>query len=170
MPSYLKTAAPDTQKQTSYPIVKDVVVIGRNPHCDICLDDGAVSRIHARIRFDGARFTISDIASSNGTFLNGRRLANPAALYNGDRIRIGSGEFVFVTDFAKSQRSTRMPNYSVGSAVLDESLSKDSINFTSQVDLRNIAQQPLIRQPQVDMMAELKALRTKLDVMMSMMK
>ena len=170
MSSYLKTAAPDAQKQANYPIVKDVVVIGRNPHCDICLDDGAVSRVHARIRFDGTRFTISDIASSNGTFLNGRRLVNPAPLYNGDRVRIGSGEFVFVTDFAKSQRSTRMPNYSVGSAVLDESLSKDSINFTSQVDLRNIAQQPLIRQPQVDMMAELKALRTKLDVMMSMMK
>ena len=56
MPSFLKSAAADPQKQVSYPIAKETVVIGRNPHCDICLEDGAVSRLHARIRFDGERF------------------------------------------------------------------------------------------------------------------
>ncbi len=169
MPSYLKTAA-DSPNPARYPIDKNSVMIGRNPHCDICLDDGAVSRLHARIRFDGARFTIADVNSSNGTFLNGKRVTGPTALHNGDRLRIGGGDYLFVTDSAKSQRAAPAPNYSVGSAVLDESLSKDSINFTSQVDLRNIAQLPLIRQPEVDLMAELKTLRTKLDVMMSMMK
>ncbi|MBO7725114.1 MAG: SpoIIE family protein phosphatase [Thermoguttaceae bacterium] len=170
MPSFLKSAAADPQKQVSYPIAKETVVIGRNPHCDICLEDGAVSRLHARIRFDGERFTISDIGSSNGTFVNGQRIARPVVLYNGDRVRIGSGEYLFSTDSAKSQRAASLPNYSVGSAILDESLSKDSINFTSQVDLRNLEQFPMIRQPQVDLMKEIKVLHTKLDVMMSMMK
>ncbi len=170
MPSFLKSVSTDPQKRASYPIVKDVVMVGRNPHSDICLDDGAVSRIHARIRFDGERFTITDLASSNGTFVNGKRIIEPATLYDGDRVRIGSDDFVFTTDFAKAQRKPISPNYSVGSAILDESISKDSISFTSQVDLRNLDQFPMIRQPQLDMMAELKSLRTKLDVMMSMMK
>ena len=168
MPSFLKPMSAGAQGQTEYPIVKETTVIGRNPNSDICLSDTAVSRIHARISFDGERFTVADITSSNGTFVNGRRIAEPTLLYDGDQIQIGSGTFIFVSDLPKTKR-IETQNYSVGSAILDEALSKDSISFTSQVDLRNLTQQPVIP-PSSDLVARLKTLQTKLDVMMSMMK
>lgn len=170
MPSFLKSTATDPKKRIEYPVAKELVMIGRGPDSDICLDDGAVSRVHARIRFDGERFMINDMASSNGTFVNDRPITAPTVLYDGDRVRIGRGEFVFVTDFAKSKRPDSSQHHSTDSAILDESLSKDSINFTSQVDLRSRRQFSTVRQPSLDLMEQLKTLQMKLDAMMSMMK
>ncbi|MCR5360270.1 MAG: SpoIIE family protein phosphatase [Thermoguttaceae bacterium] len=170
MPSFLKTASADLRNQVRYPIDKEMVDIGRHHQCDIRLTDDAVSRLHARIQFDRGQYTIEDKNSSNGTFVNGRRISRAVVLHDGDRVRIGSREFLFESDAAGARRPPASPVYSVGSVILDESLSKDSISFTSQVDLRNVAQQPLIRQPQADIAAELKNLRTKFDVTMSMMK
>jgi two-component system, NtrC family, response regulator GlrR len=63
-------------------------LIGRNAECKIRLDMSSVSRKHAEIHRDGPIFAIRDLGSSNGTFLNGRRIAH-AALASGDVLRIG---------------------------------------------------------------------------------
>lgn len=69
------------------------IAIGRHPSCDFQLDatrDLDVSTRHAEIRRDGERWILRDNGSTNGTYLNGRRLTDPTALAHGDVIRLGS--------------------------------------------------------------------------------
>jgi pSer/pThr/pTyr-binding forkhead associated (FHA) protein len=73
-------------------------LIGRASDCDLILDDNAVSRQHTKIRIEGAgdaqRFIVHDLATDNGTFVNGSRQM-PAELQNGDIIKIGRTELTF---------------------------------------------------------------------------
>jgi len=64
-------------------------LLGRGPECGVVLDDPTVSRRHAAIRWDGRRYLLTDIGSSNRTLLNGRWLAHAAPLASGDRITVG---------------------------------------------------------------------------------
>jgi pSer/pThr/pTyr-binding forkhead associated (FHA) protein len=74
-------------------------VIGRGDECDILLpeDDAAVSRRHAVLQCDeSGGWSIVDLASTNGTYLNGQRVTDRGALRDGDRIDIGGNYFVLV--------------------------------------------------------------------------
>jgi hypothetical protein len=66
--------------------------VGRSPENQIHLDDPDVSRRHAEIMWDGARCTVTDLSSRNGTFVNGRRLTPnwPETLRPGDRVLFGT--------------------------------------------------------------------------------
>jgi DNA-binding SARP family transcriptional activator len=69
--------------------------IGRRPDNDIVLDGDAVSRHHAVVIDTGGSFVISDLRSTNGVQVQGRRIQSSAALVDGDHIRIGGHEFTF---------------------------------------------------------------------------
>jgi DNA-binding SARP family transcriptional activator len=69
--------------------------IGRRSDNDIVLDDDDVSRYHAVVIDTGSGFAISDLKSTNGVIVAGRRVRGSAALAHGDRIRIGGHEFTF---------------------------------------------------------------------------
>jgi SARP family transcriptional regulator, regulator of embCAB operon len=69
--------------------------IGRLDDNDIVLDDNDVSRHHAVITDTGTGFVISDLRSTNGVEVQGKRIRGSATLCDGDRIRIGSEEFTF---------------------------------------------------------------------------
>ena len=69
--------------------------IGRLPDNDIVLDDENVSRYHAVVVDTGGGFVISDLRSTNGVLVHGRRIRGSAALADGDHIRIGGHEFTF---------------------------------------------------------------------------
>jgi pSer/pThr/pTyr-binding forkhead associated (FHA) protein len=69
--------------------------VGRSPDCDIFLDDVTVSRTHAVIAQQGGRFTIEDLGSLNGTFLNRHRIEQ-APLTDDDEVQIGKYRFVFL--------------------------------------------------------------------------
>jgi SARP family transcriptional regulator, regulator of embCAB operon len=69
--------------------------IGRRPENDIVLDDDDVSRYHAVVIDTGTGFVISDLRSTNGVTVAGRRIRGSATLADGDRIRIGNHEFTF---------------------------------------------------------------------------
>lgn len=60
----------------------------------ITLPDRSVSRIHAELTPQNGRWYINDAGSTNGTFVNGRRLASPTAMRDGDQIRVGRTVFV----------------------------------------------------------------------------
>ena len=65
-------------------------MFGRASLNDIVVDEPGVSRQHAGIRGDAQGFTIADLGSRNGTFLNGERIGQePQKLKNWDRITIG---------------------------------------------------------------------------------
>ena len=72
------------------------VTIGRGTGNDVCLsDDRLVSETHAVLELYGASFSVRDLGSSNGTFVNGRRLAAEQALRPGDRIELGRTVLVY---------------------------------------------------------------------------
>lgn len=67
---------------------KDVVTVGRHPDSDIFLDDITVSRRHAEFRRTGPTFTVTDVGSLNGTYVNGTR-TDQQALAHGDDVQVG---------------------------------------------------------------------------------
>ncbi len=70
-------------------------LIGRSPDCDIFLDDVTVSRRHAELSRDADTFTIRDLGSLNGTFVNRRRIES-AALQDDDEVQIGKYRLTFL--------------------------------------------------------------------------
>jgi DNA-binding winged helix-turn-helix (wHTH) protein len=65
-------------------------ILGRAPDAAVWIDAPGVSRHHARISLEGDQATIEDLGSKNGTYLAGQLVTAPAALGDGDQIRLGS--------------------------------------------------------------------------------
>lgn len=78
--------------------------LGRVANIDITLPFSWVSRKHAMIqREENGRFNLIDLGSSNGTFINGRKIHTPVTLQNGDCIGIGSTRLLFHQDTAPAR-------------------------------------------------------------------
>jgi two-component system, NtrC family, response regulator HydG len=71
--------------------------IGRDPANSLCIDDALISRQHARIRQEPTGFSIADLNSRNGTFVNSVPVT-ARTLESGDRILIGDSLLLFVSD------------------------------------------------------------------------
>lgn len=67
----------------------DQLIIGRDSSSAVAINDAEVSRKHARLNFQGGKYVIEDLGSTNGTFVNGQRLASPAVLKSGDVVSLG---------------------------------------------------------------------------------
>ena len=72
----------------------DVVKAGRHPDSEIFLDDVTVSRRHAEFHRSGETFTVSDVGSLNGTYVNRDRI-DRVQLKDGDEVQIGKYRLVF---------------------------------------------------------------------------
>ena len=70
-------------------------LLGRGAEVRVAIDLGRVSRKHARILVGDGRAVIEDLSSKNGTFVRGRRLADPVDLQDGDEIGVGPAVLVF---------------------------------------------------------------------------
>ena len=68
------------------------LTFGRSRDCDIVLSDNSVSRMHGYLQMEGNKVYLVDENSTNGTFVNGRRVRHKIALYPGDRVMIGGKE------------------------------------------------------------------------------
>ena len=71
------------------------VTLGRSAECSLQLPAAGASRRHASVRWSEGRAVLRDLGSTNGTFLNGERIAGDAVLVSGDRISIGGFEVVY---------------------------------------------------------------------------
>jgi hypothetical protein len=69
--------------------------IGRSRQCDVVLSDPNVSRQHAEIRPRGGSWVLTDLGSTNGSCLNGRRIDHPEVVRPGDEIEIGTSQIRF---------------------------------------------------------------------------
>src|SRR5580658_5967654 len=69
--------------------------IGRSEECAVTIEDPLVSRRHARILVQGEDVVIEDLGSRNGVRVNGKALQASQSLVDGDRVRIGTQDFVF---------------------------------------------------------------------------
>ena len=79
----------------SFEAIGDKALIGRSPECDVFLDDVTVSRRHAELTRDGKVFTIRDLGSLNGTFVNKKRIES-AELEDDDEVQIGKYRLTFL--------------------------------------------------------------------------
>jgi hypothetical protein len=88
-PEKLVVVAPDAMKGAEFPLGTEVTV-GRGGGCAVLLtEDSFVSQIHARMfRRDGDLF-VEDLGSTNGTFLNGKKVSAPVPVRKGDKIQFG---------------------------------------------------------------------------------
>jgi serine phosphatase RsbU (regulator of sigma subunit)/pSer/pThr/pTyr-binding forkhead associated (FHA) protein len=71
------------------PVGRTHLSIGRSPRAQLTIDDPFASRLHAEVWHDGEASWLSDLGSSNGTFLNGSRISGAVQVVPGDRMRIG---------------------------------------------------------------------------------
>jgi len=78
----------------TFPLRKKVINMGRDSSNEIVIDDPKSSRQHAKIKLEGDNFVIYDLASSNGTFVNGEKITS-VKLNDGDEIKIGDTVFAF---------------------------------------------------------------------------
>ncbi len=67
----------------------DQLIIGRDAVHAVSINDAEVSRKHARLTFQGGKYVLEDLGSTNGTFVNGQRLVSPAVLKPGDVVSLG---------------------------------------------------------------------------------
>jgi pSer/pThr/pTyr-binding forkhead associated (FHA) protein len=79
----------------------DQTTIGRHPGSDIFLDDVTVSRRHAEVHQHGSTFTVNDVGSLNGTYLNRERIER-AEMHSGDELQIGKFRLVFLHEMQSS--------------------------------------------------------------------
>ncbi|HEX6221989.1 MAG TPA: FHA domain-containing protein [Acidimicrobiia bacterium] len=69
--------------------VKDVVVMGRSDETDVVLDDPYASEFHLRFVSQENGMMLHDLGSTNGTYVNGRRISAPTQLRHGDTVQVG---------------------------------------------------------------------------------
>ena len=80
-------------------------IVGRDPACNVWIDEATVSRRHARIVVDAEHAALEDLGSKNGTCVGDQALAAVAELRDGDRIRFGHVLALFFV--SPSDRPTR---------------------------------------------------------------
>ena len=84
----LRVVEPPAARGRNYEL-GDELTMGRAPGCQVAVDDTFVSQLHARIfRRDGQLY-LEDLGSTNGTYLNRKKVTGPVALRRGDRIQVG---------------------------------------------------------------------------------
>jgi pSer/pThr/pTyr-binding forkhead associated (FHA) protein len=84
-------------------ITNPEIQIGKGPRNDIVIADPAVSSAHALLRLDGGVYTIKDIGSRNGTFINGERITDTRQLNHGDVVGIGLSKLTFrMNDYSET--------------------------------------------------------------------
>jgi diguanylate cyclase (GGDEF)-like protein len=70
-------------------VARAMSTLGRSSECDVCIDDDALSRLHARIVCIDGEYVLEDMASLNGCFVGSKRVVR-AVLRDGDRVRLGA--------------------------------------------------------------------------------
>jgi hypothetical protein len=85
----LRIVEPADQKGRSFAL-GDEITVGRAAGCQVTLDDTFVSQLHARVFTRDGQVLVEDLGSTNGTYLNRRKVAGPMVMKRGDQLQIGS--------------------------------------------------------------------------------
>ena len=80
-------------EQRAFPLSVTKTIVGRRQDCDLRIPTRDVSRRHCEISYDDQQVTVRDLGSSNGTYVNGKRVAE-TALQPGDQLAVGPVTFV----------------------------------------------------------------------------
>ncbi len=78
------------------PLGTEPTLVGRSSKCDVQVDQESVSRNHCRVSFNGRQYTIRDLGSTNGTYVNDE-LIDEVPLRDGDQVKVGRTILKFIT-------------------------------------------------------------------------
>ncbi len=90
----------------AYALAGTTMVVGRSPDCAIRLEEASVSSEHARLVRDHDGWRVVNLLSTNGTFVNDKKISN-AAITDGDHVRFGGAEFVFHDPEGRRSKTAR---------------------------------------------------------------
>ena len=85
----LRVVAPTDQAGRTFPL-SDELTVGRAAGCQVTLDDTFVSSLHARVFARDRQLFVEDLGSTNGTYLNRKKVSGPMVMHAGDQIQIGN--------------------------------------------------------------------------------
>jgi pSer/pThr/pTyr-binding forkhead associated (FHA) protein len=85
----LRLIAPPELKGRSY-LLGEEITLGRAAGCQVTIDDTYASQLHARVFLREGKVYVEDLGSTNGTYLNRRKVTGPMVLQRGDRLQIGN--------------------------------------------------------------------------------
>jgi len=85
----LRLVAPEELKGRSFPLGEEVTV-GRAAGCQVTIDDTYASQLHARVFLRDGQVYVEDLGSTNGTYLNRRKVTGPMVVQRGDKLQIGN--------------------------------------------------------------------------------
>jgi serine/threonine protein kinase/pSer/pThr/pTyr-binding forkhead associated (FHA) protein len=91
---------------TTYPLEKDRILIGQSRDCDICHSQPHLSRYHAQLVRTESGYSVEDLGTLNGSYVNGERAVGRVRLQDGDRIHIGSLILIYCHGSRSQQRVT----------------------------------------------------------------
>ena len=86
--SRLRVVEPTEQRGTTYELA-DELTLGRAGGCQVTIDDSYVSQLHARIFRREGQLYVEDLGSTNGTYLNRKKVSAPIVMRKGDRLQVG---------------------------------------------------------------------------------
>jgi pSer/pThr/pTyr-binding forkhead associated (FHA) protein len=66
------------------------ITLGRAPGCQVVLDDTFVSQVHARVLSREGNYLVEDLGSTNGTYLNQKKVSGAMIMQRGDRLQVGN--------------------------------------------------------------------------------
>jgi len=100
----------------SFTLEGDQLTVGRDATNEIVINDAEISRRHARLTFQGGKYVLEDLGSTNGTFVNGQRLAGPRVLKAGEVVQFGE-QIMLVFEVTTMDAGATMVSPRVAAAV-----------------------------------------------------
>ncbi len=85
----LSVVEPAAQKGRTFPLAEELTV-GRAAGCQVTLDDTYASQIHARVFTRDGQLFVEDLGSTNGTYLNRKKVQGPMVMKRGDQLQVGN--------------------------------------------------------------------------------
>jgi pSer/pThr/pTyr-binding forkhead associated (FHA) protein len=89
LPSQLTVVDPPEQRGRVYPLGPEISV-GRGSGCQVMVEDTFASTVHARVFLGDGNYVVEDLGSTNGTYLNKRKVDGPMTMNRGDRLQVGN--------------------------------------------------------------------------------
>lgn len=145
------TAYLQAQDGRSFPLTGRVTRIGRDTASDVALADGQVSGRHAEVEHDASGYVLRDLGSTNGTYVNGQRIANDCRLSGGEQILVGNSWLTFylgtpsssgVGQLAKTQAASLSSLQSAPSHVSSLQMPQPQSSQVSQWQAQQISSTP----------------------------
>ncbi len=133
----LRITLPDGTPLT-HDLAEDRVSVGRLPENDLQIEDDSVSSLHGEITYDGTAHQLTDLGSTNGTFVNGSQVTE-ATLSPGDQVRFGQIDCVYEGEIG-TPGSAPMPNSGPATVALGEGSARPP-GFVSASPFPKLAEQ-----------------------------